>query len=166
MLPVYLYTKISLVKKLLCAVILMVSLGSCGELDLYEKTVFFPKHEWDSQLQPIINFEIVDTVSNYHIYVVVRHEDAFRYNNLWLNLKTKAPGTEPYTQKLNLILANNTNGWLGAGMDDIYDHRIRITKAPIHLKKGVYQFTLQQIMREDPLNYMLNAGIRVEKVKP
>jgi gliding motility-associated lipoprotein GldH len=144
---------------------MIVSLGSCNELDLYEKTVFFPKHEWDSQYQPSINFDVQDTVSNYHIYVVIRHEDAFRYNNLWLNLQTKAPGTAVYTQKLNLILANNANGWLGSGMDDIYDHRIRITKAPIHLRKGVYQFVLQQIMREDPLNYILNAGIRVEKVK-
>ena len=49
-------------------------------------------------------------------------------------------------------------------MDDVFDHRIRITKSPIHLKKGVYQFSLQQIMREDPLPSILNAGIRVEKI--
>jgi gliding motility-associated lipoprotein GldH len=162
---VYLYTKISPVKKLLFAVLMMVVLVACNELNLYEKTVFFPKHEWDSKQQPSFNFDVEDTVSNYHIYIVIRHEDAFHYNNLWLNLQTKAPGTAVYTQKLNLVLANNANGWLGSGMDDIFDHRIRITKAPIHLKKGTYQFSIQQIMREDPLNYILNVGIRVEKEK-
>ncbi len=49
-------------------------------------------------------------------------------------------------------------------MDDIFDHRIRLTQAPIKLKMGNYTFTIQQAMREDPLPYVLNAGIRVEKV--
>jgi hypothetical protein len=33
------------------------------------------------------------------------------------------------------------------------------------LKKGMYTFTLQHVMREDPLQYVMNAGIRVEKVE-
>jgi hypothetical protein len=31
-------------------------------------------------------------------------------------------------------------------------------------KKGDYTFTLEQIMREDPLKNVLNAGLRIEKV--
>ena len=30
-------------------------------------------------------------------------------------------------------------------------------------KKGDYTFTIEQIMREDPLNNVLNVGIRIEK---
>jgi hypothetical protein len=33
------------------------------------------------------------------------------------------------------------------------------------LEKGVYEFTLQHTMREDPLQNILATGIRVEKVK-
>jgi gliding motility-associated lipoprotein GldH len=95
---------------------------------------------------------------------VIRHEDAFHYSNLWLNVITTAPNEKSNSQKVNLQLANNTTGWLGSGMDDVFDHRIRITSSPIHLKKGMYQFSLQQIMREDPLPAILNAGIRVEKI--
>ena len=51
-------------------------------------------------------------------------------------------------------------------MDDIFDRRARITQAPVSLKKGQYTFKLQQAMREDPLAYILSAGIRVEKVQP
>jgi hypothetical protein len=32
-------------------------------------------------------------------------------------------------------------------------------------KPGKYSFTLQQDMREDPLEHVMNVGIRVEKVK-
>ncbi|MBY0480952.1 MAG: gliding motility lipoprotein GldH [Chitinophagaceae bacterium] len=153
-------------KKILIAVCCIVVICSCNKINSFEKTVFFPKHEWDSKVQPNFQFEITDTVAAYHIYVVIRHEDAYHYSNLWLNVSTTAPGEKSNTQKVNLQLANNTSGWLGTGMDDIFDHRIRITKLPIHLKKGIYQFNLQQIMREDPLGAILNAGIRVEKINP
>ena len=55
--------------------------------------------------------------------------------------------------------------WLGSGMDDIFEHRILINPQPRPLRKGTYTFTLEQDMREDPLEHILNAGIRVEKVK-
>jgi gliding motility-associated lipoprotein GldH len=152
------------VKKIIFAVCLMLTLWSCNKLDNFERTVFFPEHQWSGKNQPSFQFEIKDTVSKYNIYVVIRHEDAYHYNNLWINVITKAPNENPITQKVNLQLANNSTGWLGSGMDDVFDHRIRITNSPILLKKGVYQFSLQQIMREDPLPAILNAGIRVEKI--
>jgi gliding motility-associated lipoprotein GldH len=152
------------VKKSVFAICLLLTLWSCNKLDSFEQTVFFSDHQWTSKNKPNFQFEIKDTISRYNIYVVIRHEDAFHYNNLWLNIITTAPNEKSNTQKVNLQLANNSTGWLGSGMDDVFDHRIRITNSPIHLKKGVYQFSLQQIMREDPLPAMLNAGIRVEKI--
>ena len=151
-------------KKIILAVCLISTLWSCNKLDSFEQTVFFPEHQWASKNQPSFQFEVKDTVASYNIYVVIRHEDAFHFNNLWLNIITTAPSEKSNTQKVNLQLANNATGWLGSGMDDVFDHRIRITSSPIHLKKGIYQFSLQQIMREDPLPSILNAGIRVEKI--
>ncbi len=151
-------------KKIVFAVCLILTLWSCNKLDSFEKTDFFPEHKWDSKNHPSFQFEIADTLSRYNIYVVIRHEDAYHYNNLWLNVNTTAPNEKSNVQKVNLQLANNATGWLGSGMDDVFDHRIRITNNPIHLKKGVYQFSLEQIMRENPLPSILNAGIRVEKI--
>lgn len=141
-------------------------LASCNTLDVFEKTASFPNHEWSSQTKPSFTFTIEDTVSAYNIYVIIRHEDAYHYNNLWLNINTQAPLDTMKTQLVNIKLANNKKGWLGTGMDDVFDHRAKITRSPVKLKKGNYTFILQQQMREEPLLYMLNAGIRVEKVKP
>ena len=116
--------------------------------------------------KPSVIFNITDTSSLYNIFVVIRHDDAYHYNNLWLNVTTKAPASQAVTQQVELTLANSAKGWLGSGMDDIFEHRIRITNAPIKLQKGNYQFTLQHTMREDPLPFVLSAGIRVEKVAP
>ena len=141
-------------------------LSSCDTVSVYEKITSFPAFKWDNANKPSFVFTVKDTTSLYNIYVVVRHEDAYHFNNLWLNITTKAPGSEPVNQQLELILANNAKGWRGSGLDDIFTHRVLITQAPIKLKKGDYQFTLQQTMRENPLESVLDAGIRVEKATP
>lgn len=153
------------VRKLSLLVAITMVLYSCNTLDVYEQMVPFPKHEWASSVKPSFTFNITDTLSPYHIYVVFRHEDAYRYNNIWMNVATQTPRDTSRTQLVNMPLANNAKGWLGTGMGDVIDHRVRITRAPILLKKGAYTFTLQHAMREEPLQYVLNAGIRVEKAR-
>jgi len=133
---------------------------------MFERTERFSAHEWPASQEPLMKFDITDTSSFYNIYVVIRHTDAYRYNNIFLNITTQSPNDTPRTQLLDISLADNTKGWLGSGMDDIFDRRAHITQAPIRLKKGTYTFKLQQAMREDPLGYVLSAGIRVEKVQP
>ena len=83
-----------------------------------------------------------------------------------MNIYTQSPGDTLRKQSLNLQLADNKIGWLGTGMDDIFEHRIRITSSPIQFKKpGDYRFSFEQLMREDPLEHILNVGLRIEKVK-
>jgi gliding motility-associated lipoprotein GldH len=139
---------------------------SCNTIDVFEKDITIPDHEWSSSFKPEISFEINDTSSLYNIYVVVRHSDAYRYNNIWMNLYTKIPNDTLRRQRLDLRLATDDRGWLGSGMDDIFEHRILITNAPQQLtRKGLYTFRLENIMREEPLQHVMNVGIRVEKTK-
>ena len=152
--------------KNLCYLFLFVGLVSCNTIDIYEKTKPFPSHEWKGTDRPSFAFEISDTASAYDIFFVFRHTDAYNYSNIWVNITTVPPGDTATTQPLDVKLADNQNGWLGSGMDDIFEHRIKITRAPIRLKQGKYSFTLQHIMREEPLQHVMNAGMRVEKIKP
>jgi hypothetical protein len=50
-------------------------------------------------------------------------------------------------------------------MDDIIEHRVPFNDKPAALHSGTYTFILQQDMREDPLDHIMNAGVRIEKVK-
>jgi gliding motility-associated lipoprotein GldH len=154
------------VKKLGVCLLMISFLVGCDTIGIYEKNNFFKEHSWSSKEKPSFTFTITDTNSLYQIYAIIRHEDSYRYNNLWLNITTVAPNDTAKSQQVNLLLADNKKGWLGTGMDDIFDHRIRLTRSPQKLKSGNYTFTLQQIMREDPLQAVLNAGIRIEKVQP
>jgi gliding motility-associated lipoprotein GldH len=146
-------------------VILVIAvIASCNTIDIFERTKAFPSQTWKSTEQPSFTFEIKDTTVRYNIFIVLRHTDAYNFNNIWLNLTTLAPFDTATTQHLDLKLADNNNGWLGSGMDDIFEHRIKITRMPAYLKAGKYTFALQHIMREEPLQHVMNVGIRVEKV--
>ena len=150
-------------KRYLSFLFFLLIASSCKEIDVYEKTVAFTKHSWHSAEKPSFEFNISDTVSRYNVFVVLRHTDAYHYNNLWLNVTTIPPGDTSQTIKANLKLGDNRQ-WLGNSIDDIIEHRILINSNPLRFKKGNYKFIIQQIMREDPLPDVLNAGIRVEKV--
>lgn len=149
----------------------ILALFSCNTIDLFEQTRAFSKQEWSSAVRPTFTFEITDTTSLYNVFVVLRHSDAYNFNNIWVNLTTIAPGDTAVSRQLDLKLGDNQKGWLGSGMDDLFEHRIKISRNPdptvpgIVLRKGKYQFIVQHTMREDPLLHVLNAGIRLEKVK-
>jgi gliding motility-associated lipoprotein GldH len=118
------------------------------------------------QQQTFFTFNISDTTAHYNIFIVLRHTDAYKYNNIWLNLGTQMPADILKNQNIDLTLGTDSKGWEGNGMDDIFEVRKIITPGPISFKKpGNYIFTIGQIMRENPLKHILNVGLRVEKVK-
>ena len=140
--------------------------AGCETKQLYEQTTIFPNHNWPSKQANKYQFEIQDTNAAYKVYFVIRHHNAYNYKNIWLQLNTIAPNKISTKQSLNLNLADDEKGWLGTGMDDIYDQRIPIGKEAVHFSKGMYTFIVEHTMREDPLENILSTGIRVEKVVP
>lgn len=140
---------------------------SCTTIDLYEKSATIPGHSWQNSFQPSFTFQIKDTVSAYRLYIILRHNDKYNYNNIYINLYVRQPGLDSAQKvKYDLELATNEKGWLASGMDDIYEHRIPLTPAgqSFYFKKpGDYSFSIEQIMRENPLKNVLDVGLRIEK---
>jgi len=145
------------------SVVLMLLFFSCNTIDVYEKTIAIPKHEWSSSNRLNFTFTATDSLAYYNVYLVLRHTESYHFNNIWINFTAVFPNKQEHTQRLPLPLAN-TNGWLGTAMDDIVEQRVLLFSHPTKLAKGDYTFSIQQVMREDPLQNILNAGIRVEKV--
>lgn len=156
---------IRIMKNSLIVLSLSLILFSCGNIDLFEKQETIPKQEWYYNNVPEFTFNIQDTTSLYNIYVVIRHTDQYNYNNIWLQVGSRFPGDSMQYKKLNLKLGSDASGWVGVGMDDIFELRAIITPGPVAFNKpGDYVFSIGQIMRDNPLLHILNIGLRVEKV--
>lgn len=138
---------------------------ACNKIEVVEKNMVVPNSRWQYDFKPGFSFNISDTASYYNLFVVLRHTDAYRYNNIWLNIGTQGPADTMRYQRVELQLGNDARGWDGTGMDDIWELRKPITRAPFKFNKaGEYQFFITQVMRENPLSHIMNVGVRIEKV--
>lgn len=142
-------------------------LASCRAIDLYEKTAAIPGHQWKSSFVPSFTFTVKDTAVPYQLFFIIRHSDRYHYNNIYIDLSTRQPGSDSVqTGRYDLRLGTDSEGWLASGMDDIYEHRIPLTPVGGRFyfrKPGEYTFAIKQIMREDPLEQVYNVGLRIEK---
>ncbi len=161
------FTKIHALKRSLLMLAASLMMSACTwNTGVFEKNQLFSNQEWPSSVKPDILFDISDTVNLYNIYIVLRHTDAYHFNNMYVRATVKAPGEpEGRSGDYDLQLATNSKGWIGTAMDDIYDARLLIQPKTRFRKTGTYQITLEQLMREDPLKFVLSAGLRVERVQ-
>ena len=141
-------------------------ISSCTQIEIFEKNTTIPEYKWQQNFTATGDFIITDTISAYSIYLVLRHTDAYQYNNIWLNVGLKPPGDSMHIQKINLVLGDDANGWEGTGMNDIWDLRKLLNGGPRRFKQpGKYSFSISQIMRDNPLLHIMSVGLRIEKQK-
>jgi gliding motility-associated lipoprotein GldH len=143
-------------------------IGGCKKIDLYEKTVALPAHEWKSSYKPSFEFAIEDSTRPYELFFVCRHSDKYSFNNIIFKVSLTDPLGKTFSFESEKQLGNNDQGWLGVGMDDIYEHRISLNKELIAAgfsfkNKGTYSISLEQLMRENPLKQVFNVGLRLER---
>ena len=135
-------------------------ISSCTQLDVFEKNTVIPKYEWQQSFIASGNFVIRDTISAYSTYLVLRHTDAYQYNNIWLNIALQPPGDSLRNQKINLVLGDDVYGWEGTGMNDIWELRKLLSGAPRRFKQpGKYNFNISQ-------NFFQNGFIEFQITYP
>ena len=86
---------------------------------VFEKDLPLPSQQWESSFRPTFTFNIsqTDTAYRYNVYIVLRHTDAYNYNNIWIRGTVREPGdTAARSQRYDLLLATNDKGWLASGM--------------------------------------------------
>jgi len=154
-----------LIIKGLFTLLLPVFLGSCNKNVVYSKYHTFRDNEWHSKEKAIFDVEITDTETLNNINLMVRHADAYPYNNLFLFVTTKYPDGKVLTDTMEIILANQKGEWQGSGAGDIYDFRVPVKKNVRFPLKGKYQFIFEEGMRVDPLPLIMDFGFEIEKSK-
>jgi gliding motility-associated lipoprotein GldH len=152
-------------KTFCCVLAVVFCFASCTTLDASEQTITIPKMEWSQSNICKGEFEITDTNASYNYYVILRHTDAYAYNNIWVQIGIKAPNDSTFSyQKINMPLGNDANGWYGTGLNDIWESLHKLNPLPASVKAaGKYSFSIEQIMRDNPLSQVLGVGFKVQK---
>jgi gliding motility-associated lipoprotein GldH len=146
--------------------VLISTLVSCGgPSPQFQDHMTVPKNAWNYSFKPNFKFNITDTTAGYQLLFLVRHTDAYPFNNIWLMMETKGPGDTTFTKmRVEVRLAAPDGKWLGRGMGDIYEQRAEInsTAQPaVFPKSGEYTIRLSQDMRRNPLPEVMQVGLRL-----
>lgn len=149
-----------------CLTVLILFVG-CTEIELYERQVNVPGANWKQLEKMVFEIEVPDSSKDYYLMASIRHTGAYPYRNIWVRLGLQLPLSDSMSyQDFDIPLAGNES-WLGVGMNDVYDRRVRLFQKPVRFPaKGKAVFTLEHIMRDEVLTGILQAGIRIEPVVP
>ncbi|WP_300604268.1 gliding motility lipoprotein GldH [Niabella sp.] len=143
--------------------ILTAPVFSCKHIEVRERVADIPRHEWGKKFPAVVELDVADSAT-YQLYLILRHTQQYRYNNLVAAVSIKDTTGHPVTTfRVNASLVTPSGSWAGGNIDDLYDHRIRLN-TPVVLKKNRYRFAISQLMKDDPLLFILNAGIGIEKI--
>ena len=83
----------------LFALMCLILLANCKQIDLQEQNINIPNNKWESTLILKDSFNIKDSTSLYDVFIVLRHTDAYEYNNIWLSIGLQELGKDMNVQK-------------------------------------------------------------------
>jgi gliding motility-associated lipoprotein GldH len=99
----------------------------------------------------------------YNLYFNLRVTADYKYSNLFVLLYQTNPDKKTATTRYEFKLANKDGEWLGDGSGNIYSYQIPFRSNYKFPAAGVYEFEVEQNMRDNPLREVSDVGLRVEK---
>lgn len=122
----------------------------------------------------IISFELpqLDIAKKYNLFVNVRDNNDFPFNNLFLIVSLEQPNKETLVDTLEYQMANPDGTLLGEGFSDIKENKLFFKQNASFNQKGIYKVNIQQAVRETgkivgekELKGVTEVGFRIESIE-
>ena len=154
-------------KVFLFVLLLSMVLNSCKDLNtVVDNNTEISGRNWSYTEKVQVPVIITDTDIAYNLYFNLRHTAAYKYSNIFLLIHIIAPDGKKTTERKEFRLALPDGEWLGSGSGNMYSYQFLFKEDFKFTNSGKYIIQLEQNMRDNPLDYVVDAGIRVEKANP
>ncbi len=153
-------------KVLFCCLSLLLLFISCKNDIFYEKMDTIKNETWNVNQKLVYEFEILDSLQYYNIYLNVRNSTDYPYQNFYIFLTNQFPSGLQIVDTLGSVLCDPFGKWYGKGSGRIKDNKFLLRKQVRFQQKGKYIFTVQHGMRDENLHGITNFGITFEEFKP
>ncbi|MEZ4739164.1 MAG: gliding motility lipoprotein GldH [Flavobacteriales bacterium] len=148
-------------------VVLVIALVGCSEPAVFQADVPVPEGAWDRAFRPSFEFDITDTINKHDVFIDVRHTGEYPFSDLFLFVDLEGPGGRALRDTVECLLADPTGRWYGKGLGFIFADRYQ---AHVLYKlnnrfpaSGRYSIKLEQAMRTEVLEGVLDVGVSVER---
>lgn len=155
---------------LILGLILMVS--SC------DKTRVFDEYKeldgkWKKDNKLSFTFDQKDTVSKYNLFINVRNNNSYPYNNLFLIVQLQEPGSKLVkVDTLEYPMANPDGSLMGDGFTDVKESKLWYKEKVRFPKPGKYTVSIQHAVRKggevpgvNELEGVTDVGFRIESTE-
>jgi gliding motility-associated lipoprotein GldH len=95
------------------AMLVLVSLVACKKAPVYSDTHVFSDGIWGSGEMPEFQFDMQDSIGLYNMSFVLRLNDEYDYQNMWVLMHTVKPTGASSTDTINLQVIDPKGKWLG-----------------------------------------------------
>ncbi len=154
-------------RSVLSSIFFAAILVGCGQMDEFEKNTTIKDYSWKSTDSITGVVKVADLSKKFNVFVVVRHTNAYKYNNIWLQIAASQNGISIVNSRFDIPLATDAEGWFGVGMNDFWEYRHKLNNAPIAFTQvGAVNFSIKHDMRDEPLPNITAIGLRVEPALP
>ncbi len=141
----------------------------CTEHVVFQEVAEVPGGSWSRSWKPQFAFDITDTLAQRNIYLDIRHTGDYRFSNIYIFTTLQGPGGHSFTDTVECTLADPTGRWYGKGTGFIFSDRFQAhvlyrmnNRFP---RSGRYVFTLEQAMRTEDLQGVIDVGVSVEEAR-
>lgn len=141
----------------------IVLISSCDRTKFYDESLSLQNDKWPKDKAMSFKVNIEDTLSTYRFFINVRNSTSYKYKNIYFFLSTEFPGGGMSRDTIDCLLAAKNGEWFGKGTGRYRDNRIPIRSNIRFPRVGTYTLSLNQAMREDMLEGISEAGVRLER---
>ena len=139
-------------------------LTACGEQPMYEKVYSFDNQKWDQNVKLEYPVKIENINKEYNFTLFLRTTTDYKYNNLWVFMKTETPDGTIAREPFEIRITNDDGSWIGTKTGTVVETQLNFVRRKLP-KEGTYTFTLEQGITESIIDEVLDLGFRVEEVK-
>ncbi|WP_396180426.1 gliding motility lipoprotein GldH [Flavobacterium sp.] len=144
---------------------------SCDKKQVFDEYYAFDG-TWKKNKKAAFTFEQKDTTSVYNLYLNVRNNNEYPYNNLFLIVSLNQPNGKVLVDTLEYQMANPDGSLLGTGFSDVKESKLWYKENYSFEKAGKYTVEVEHAVRQTgkvqgvkDLTGITDLGFRIEKRK-
>lgn len=153
-------------------IVVIIILSSCSDRGtIFSEYKSIHKNKWHKDSIISFNVDIEDTISTNIVYINLRNDKDYAFNNIFLIASINYPNQTKIIDTLEYKMADEKGYFLGTGFTDIKENKLIFKEKIIFPTKGVYKFSVQQAVRKneekhgiDFLEGVTDVGIKIKKI--
>lgn len=160
-----------LIRNSLLAIGLLFLAASCDKKRVFDDYKAF-EGTWNKDSIVSFQFEQNDTVSPYNMFLNIRNNNDYPFNNIFLIVNMEQPDGVTVSDTLEYMMANPDGSLLGSGFSDVKESKLWYKENQRFPKPGKYTVNIQQAVRKagnipgvEELEGVTEVGFRVETVE-